>query len=381
MGDFFGALGPLREAHEARPVDPLVRRDLARVLVRLGRGAEALDLVDGLPQVYRAPHTILLWAQAFEQAGRFGEAADRLGELLEALSTDDRASYGPAVRLRIARNRVRSGEFARALALTENSDDDPPSLRVHLQALDGLGRAATADERLRSRLAARPGDPAAIALLSLRAQRNDGSGLEAALAAIARAAAPALTAAEAAAWLTAWDDPKLGARILETSPLPRSPDPGILRAWASTLLAAGRSGEAERWFRQLLEQEPDDHVTMNDLGYLLASDGRSLDEAERLVRRALDLRPEEPAYLDSLGWALHRAGRSADALPLLKKAAGRARERDEAGIRQHLGDVYLALGDRDRARAEWKAAIALGSDQPELLRRKIGELLPEQATR
>jgi len=376
LGDFFGALAPLQDAYAMRPGDPLVRRDLARALVRLGRGGEALPLLRRLPPVHQTPHTLLLWAQAAEQAGLPAEAAEQLETLLTKLSDADLATYGPSVRLQAARSWLRAGRTEKALALARAEKDDPAALRLVLDALDAAGRSAEADALLEARRAAAPASPAVIALLAKRAARIGGraAGLDAALANLRRAEGKGAAAAEVATWLTAWEAPQLGASLLDAVGLSENPSPQQLRARATTLHAAGRLGEAEAAFRRLIELDPQDDAALNDLGFLLADEGRSLEEAVKMLEKAVQLRPEEPVYLDSLGWALHRAGRSSEALPLLQKAAQKAREREEPVIREHLGDVYFALGDADRAQAEWQAALAMGSAQDERLRKKLDDL-------
>ncbi len=385
LGDFYGAERPLRDAFEARAGDPLVRRDLARALVRLGRGAAALDLLRELPQVYRAPHTLLLWAQAAEQAARFAEAADRLDELSTALGEDDRKAFGGSLRLRSARDRLRARQPDRALALCEGQDRDPSLLRVRLQALDLSGRGMEAESVLRLRRAAEPHDAALLALAAERVAQRSGRDLAVQSVVAALHEVPAVRraglAVDAAEWLTAWDQPELAAALLDAENAADVVDVPVLRGRAGTFSAVGRAAEAEALYRKALAAAPDDDGLMNDLGFLLANEGRSIPEAVTLLERAVKLRPDQTAYLDSLGWALHRAGRTGEALPLLRRAAQKAREREEPTIREHLGDVYLALGDEDRARAEWEAALALGSGQRPRLLQKIERLATERTAR
>lgn len=378
LGDPFGALEPLQATLAARPADPLARRDLARALIKLGRGAEAIPLLESLPQVYRSSHTLLLWAQAAEQAGNPKLAADKLEELITRLSSEDSQSFGPAVRLRAAQARLKQGDPSRALALIAGIDGDISALQIQLSALDALGRAGDAAKELQKRLDERPGDPALIAVLAIRAKRaadDDGPGLEVALGALRSVPDKRRSAADVARWLGQLDRAPLGAKLLDAVGVPEAPSAELLRARATTLDAAGRSGEAEAALRQLLALQPDNDSVLNDLGFLLTKEGRSLDEAIKLLERAVALKPEEPAYLDSLGWALHRSGRSAEALPILRRAARRAVERDEPDIREHLGDVYYALGDAERARAEWSAALSLGASSRSRVQKKLDEMV------
>ena len=125
----------------------------------------------------------------------------------------------------------------------------------------------------------------------------------------------------------------------------------------------------------MLGCSPDNHGALNDLCYLLADEKGQVEAALPLCRRAVDLQPEEPSYLDSLGWALHLSGRSEEALPLLQRAVSASQEGARGEIREHLGDVYAALGRKERAVAEWRAALALGSPDRARLREKIQQLL------
>lgn len=386
LGDPFAALAPLERALRARPNDAMVRRDLARAMVRLGRGQAALDLLAVLPEVYRSSHALLLWAQAAEQAGQPKLAAERLEDLLGRLSSEDQASFGAAVRLRAAQNWLAFGNAARALTLLTGLDNDVTALRLRYEAWTRQGKTSAVDGDVRARLAKSPHDPA-LAVLSMGWDRvprvRDDEEALTHLIQLSRGA-PDHTrwVLDACRWLLQFDRAALAARLIDAIGMSGETDREVLRMRAAALQSAGRMGEAEAAFRQLLQLEPDNDVIWNDLGWNLAQQGKSLDEAIRLLERAVQKRPEESAYLDSLGWALHRVGRNSEALPLLRHAARRAQERDEPEIREHLGDVYFALGDRQRARAEWIAALNLDVSSKERLQRKLAaiESEPEDTT-
>ena len=65
---------------------------------------------------------------------------------------------------------------------------------------------------------------------------------------------------------------------------------------------------AEQFFRQALDLDPANAMTLNYLGYMLADKGIRLPEALKMIRKAVDLEPMNGAYLDSLGWVYFKMG-------------------------------------------------------------------------
>jgi tetratricopeptide (TPR) repeat protein len=113
----------------------------------------------------------------------------------------------------------------------------------------------------------------------------------------------------------------------------------------------------------LVKKYPGKATYYNDLGYVWADNDMKLDEAEKLIRKALDLDREERknnenfnpktdhdngAYLDSLGWVLFKRKKNVEAKEwLLKAVADKSTQHIE--IFDHLGDVCMALGEREEA--------------------------------
>jgi len=79
---------------------------------------------------------------------------------------------------------------------------------------------------------------------------------------------------------------------------------------------------------------------------MLADQGVRLDESVKYIKDALKIEPNNGAYLDSLGWAYHKMNRNDMAQAPLEKAVKLIP--DDPTIREHLGYVYLALGERPR---------------------------------
>ena len=133
----------------------------------------------------------------------------------------------------------------------------------------------------------------------------------------------------------------------------------------SALLAErlDRIDEAEAKLRKLVALKPDDAQSLNALGYTLVDRTTRTQEGYDLIERANKLSPDDPFIMDSMGWALYRLGRMEEAETYLKRAlAGRP----DAEIAAHLGEVLWAKGDRDTARALWKAQLEANPDNPVL---------------
>jgi tetratricopeptide (TPR) repeat protein len=111
---------------------------------------------------------------------------------------------------------------------------------------------------------------------------------------------------------------------------------------------------AEADLRLILKDDGDDARAMNALGYMLTVHTDRLDEARKLVTRALELTPDDAAVIDSLGWIEFRQGRHGEARRLLEKAFKKVKDPE---IAAHLGEVLWTLGERDRAKEIWEAAL------------------------
>jgi len=136
---------------------------------------------------------------------------------------------------------------------------------------------------------------------------------------------------------------------------------------------AHENDKAEEQLRRILQDFPDDAGAHNDLGYLMADQGKNLPEAEELIRQAIELdrqqkhqganagsedEQDNAAFVDSLGWVLFRRGRVQEALHELLRATTLP-EGDDPVIWDHLGDVYLRQGESAKARDSWSKAISL----------------------
>jgi tetratricopeptide (TPR) repeat protein len=114
--------------------------------------------------------------------------------------------------------------------------------------------------------------------------------------------------------------------------------------------------QAEEAFRQILAHDPQNAMTLNYLGYMLADRGVRLEEALKYIKEAVKLDPANGAYLDSLGWAYYKLGNYDLAEENLSKAV--ARTPNDPTVQEHLGDVYHKTGRLKQAAAHWERALA-----------------------
>ncbi len=128
--------------------------------------------------------------------------------------------------------------------------------------------------------------------------------------------------------------------------------------------------DAEKEFRALLEQKPDDASVLNYLGFSLADRGLKLNDAEALIARAVQLDPKNPAYEDSLGWVHYKLGRSTEALSELLEALHGLPEDDT--VWDHVGDAYAKLGDKPSAWRYWKQSQFLQAPEAKPNRKADG---------
>jgi tetratricopeptide (TPR) repeat protein len=113
---------------------------------------------------------------------------------------------------------------------------------------------------------------------------------------------------------------------------------------------------AEQFFRQVLEQDPANAMTLNYLGYMLADRGTRLPEALTLIRKAVEMEPMNGAYLDSLGWVYFKMGEYELAEENLRQAV--ERDRTDPTVHDHLGELYAKTGRIRLAAAQWELSLA-----------------------
>ena len=152
--------------------------------------------------------------------------------------------------------------------------------------------------------------------------------------------------------------------------MPNAPD--LLYDHAMAAEKVDRIDVLETNLRKLIKIRPDHAHAYNALGYTFADRNQRIEEAHDLIQTALKLAPEDPFILDSMGWVLFRMGRGEEGLDYLQKAY---KQRPDAEIAAHLGEVLWTLGRHDEARRVWDGAIKEHPNN-EALQKTVNRFLP-----
>ena len=71
-----------------------------------------------------------------------------------------------------------------------------------------------------------------------------------------------------------------------------------------------------------------------------------------MIKRALLIKRDNGYVLDSLAWAYYQKGMLPEALEAMAKAIAKT-PADDPVMREHYGDIYLKLSQKNKAREQW----------------------------
>ena len=120
---------------------------------------------------------------------------------------------------------------------------------------------------------------------------------------------------------------------------------------------AKRFDDASGRYKQILEFEPNNILTLNNFAYHLAVRTGQPKEALPYAQRAVNLAPNAGTIMDTLAWVEHLLGDDVSAGRRL--AAALQSDPGNADIRLHAAVVYAANGARAAAEVELKEALRL----------------------
>jgi tetratricopeptide (TPR) repeat protein len=158
------------------------------------------------------------------------------------------------------------------------------------------------------------------------------------------------------------------AEVIAKASDPSQLNEGFYFQIGATCERKGDYDQAEKYFEKCLQLMPDFAEAQNYLGFMWAEHGLKLDKARALIEKALKAEPKNAAFLDSMAWVLFKLNQPAEALPYALKAAELS-EQPDATVDDHIGDIYAALKQLDKAREFWRKSIAL--EPNEEIRKKL----------
>ena len=130
----------------------------------------------------------------------------------------------------------------------------------------------------------------------------------------------------------------------------------------------GDYAQAEKYFEKSLQIAPDSPETLNYLGYMWAEHDQKLDQARDMITKAVKAEPKNSAYLDSMAWVLYKLHEPKPALDYELKAI-QLQDEEDATVYDHLGDIYAALGQKDKAHEAWTKSLSL--DKSDAVQKKL----------
>jgi predicted O-linked N-acetylglucosamine transferase (SPINDLY family) len=124
----------------------------------------------------------------------------------------------------------------------------------------------------------------------------------------------------------------------------------------------GRLEEAENIYRQVIQQQPDNHDALQLMGALAYQIGRH-ENAVELISRAIALAPNIPHYHNNLGSALMALEHVDDAITAFRRSLELDDRQPDA--HNNLADALSAKGEWQSAAEHYRAALRLRSEWPE----------------
>ncbi|MGH9870632.1 MAG: tetratricopeptide repeat protein [Candidatus Polarisedimenticolia bacterium] len=376
------AVAALKDLQARAPGDAEVPLDLARLLASRGRFEEALAPANThLEKNPGSEEGALLASQVLVKLGRFQQAQDLLLEsirvnpkrtrlrmgLMECYEAEGRFEDASTVATRLIEGGVEVPRIRYALARVRQKMGDYGGAYEQLAALSGWMDEHAAQIP--------PGERKEIELrkvgLLLEAGRLPDAATAAEQMALQHPDEERFTTARAEALILQGKQDE-AARMF-TPPGPEA-DARLSRAYLSAGARRQRQDDtrrAEQFLRTAIDLDPGNADALNHLGYMLADQGRRLNEAVDLVERALRKEPDNGAYLDSLGWAHYKKKEYRRSREILERA--RDAMPDEPEIHEHLGELYFSMGRVDEAIASWEKALQLGTPRAEQVRNRLSE--------
>lgn len=362
-GEYARARAELSRAVELDPQQLDARKLLAKVHAQLGEHEFAIE--QGRAYLTERPddsEVRIIVGQSLIRVGRGEEAYEEVEKIPEA--NRDAGAHFALGRLDIAFGRIEQGT-ARLLKADEMAPGNAQVLRSLLALDREKGKLAESVARIARAVEANPKD-SALAELQAEAALLSGDAaagrkhLERAIELDGRNVTAQLTLADVAL--------REGKRTEMIEILERAaasvPESADLQFRLATVYEQNdRRADAITTYEKAISLNNDLAMAKNNLAYLIAETGGDLDRALELAQQAKEQLPDDGNASDTLGWVMLKRGVPSAAIGYLEEA--RARFPDDAFelqgiVRNHLAEAYERNEEAEKAVAESRKSVELG---------------------
>lgn len=131
----------------------------------------------------------------------------------------------------------------------------------------------------------------------------------------------------------------------------------------------GEADAAYAAYDSCLQWREDNAPCLNNYAYFISEEGGDLSRAEQMSYKTIKAEPTNSTYLDTYAWILYNEKRYAEAQIYIEQAIAND-STNSAVLLEHAGDIYIMLGQKEKAVELWRKAIEAGGDA-KALERKI----------
>jgi tetratricopeptide (TPR) repeat protein len=121
--------------------------------------------------------------------------------------------------------------------------------------------------------------------------------------------------------------------------------------------------ETDRLYEEAFKYYPDNILLLNNYAYNLAERGENLQKALEMSKKTIDKEPDNSSYLDTYGWILYKLKDYKNAVKYIEKAVQKG---SNATLLDHLGDIYAAMDQTNKALKAWNEALKLEPDNQDI---------------
>jgi len=114
----------------------------------------------------------------------------------------------------------------------------------------------------------------------------------------------------------------------------------------------GDYSKAEREYKTILKEYPNNFVSLNNLAYLYSNNMGRSEEAIPLIERAMQLKLGDVKLIDTYAWALAQSGNFDRALAEMKKVIDL--EEPSTDTLYHMGYILEKTGDLEGAKGYYR---------------------------